>query len=79
MVLVRMIREGCAKPDGTKPTMQQVADLLGMADSALYGWAKPPKSPRRPSPVLPFPVLFALRVLVANMSQTSRAIWAASQ
>lgn len=72
--LVRMIRDQCPGPQGQKPTMQQVGDLLGLTDSCMYGWGKPYTGRRLP-PVLPFPTLFAVRALAANLPATRLALW----
>lgn len=71
--LLRIIREQCPGPEGQRPTMQQVADLIGVSDATLYGYVNPPGK-RRPA-LPPFSLVFALRVLVAALPAAQRAIW----
>lgn len=73
--LIRIIREQCPSPTGKRPTMQQVGDLIGLSDSILYQYVGP-KRRRRPI-AIPFPVVFALRVLVSALPATRAALWPA--
>lgn len=75
--LLRVIREGCPGPKGERPTMQQVADLIGLSDSALYAYSKEGAyHGRRGQPrAVPYPVVYALRVLVAGLPAARAAIW----
>lgn len=72
--LLRMIREQCPGPRGQRPTVQQVADLLGLADATLYQFSS--QSPgRRRAVRVPFPTLYALRAMVAALPAVRAAIW----
>lgn len=75
--LLRIIREQCPGPNGERPTMQQIAELLGMADSTLYAYgAAGQRGTRRARlPAVPFPVLYALRVMVTGLPATRAALW----
>ena len=75
--LIRIIREQCPGPKGQRPTMQQIADLLGMSDATLYqyGAAGQRGTRRARCPPVPFHVVFALRVMVAGLPATREAIW----
>ena len=72
--LVRIVREQCPGPKGQRPTMQQVADLLGLSDASLYQFANQEPGRRRPVRVI-YPTVYALRALVAALPATRAALW----
>ena len=73
--LTRLIRDQCPGPDGTRPTMQQLADLLGLSDTQLYAYIAAPKTGRRRPLAVPYPVVYALRAMAAYLPGTRRALW----
>lgn len=73
--LVRLIREQCPGPNGRRPNMGQVADLLGVSESTLQLHTGPAPKNRR-KPILPsYSFIYALRALVAAPAATQRALW----
>lgn len=73
--LVRLIREQCPGPTGKTPTMEQVAELLGISDSTLYLHTGP-VPPRMRKPLTPpYTLVYALRALVASPASTRAALW----
>lgn len=73
--LTRLIRDQCPGPDGTRPTMQQLADLLGLSDTQLYAYIAAPRARRRRPLLPPYTLIYALRALAGYLPGTRRALW----
>ena len=74
--LLQLIRDECPGPEGERPTMQQVADLLGVSDTQLYAYIAAPRARRRRRPLLPpYTLIYALRALAGYLPGTRRALW----
>ena len=74
--LLRIIRDQCRGPAGQRPTVQQVSDLLGLTDATLYEYQRDKPFPGRTfRSRARFPVVYALRALVAALPATQAALW----
>ena len=74
--LLQLIRDECPGPEGERPTMQQVADLLGVSDTQLYAYIAAPRARRRRRPLLPpYTLIYALRARAGYLPGTRRALW----
>lgn len=76
--LLRLIRSQCLSPEGKVPTMEQVGALVGVSDSALYAYLSTPKGRKRP-PMPGYPLLYALRALVAAPKDARALLWGACE
>lgn len=74
--LARMIREQCPSQTGQTPNMGMLASLLGVSDSSLYAYIKPPKGRTKPTQP-PFTLIYAMRALLASPKDTQAMLWGA--
>lgn len=74
--LVTIIQRNTTGPLGERPTLDDIAGLLGIATSTLDGYRRPPRSDRsRRQRGVPYPVLYCLEVLSISPQATATALW----
>mgnify|MGYP002718170270 FL=1 len=74
--LLNVLRRNVTGPDGQKPTIADIATLLGLAESTLQNYTAPPRTDRSRAPRgVPYVAVYALEVMVSCPECVASILW----